>query len=282
MLLELGAYNVLRKDPTVAWQFMRLWLPAVIRVLAPNAGYGVSRLPRTGGAVLAANHLSAIDPPAIGVYSTRSIRYMTKVELLEVPIAGEFLRMAGTFAVRRGEGDRDSLRVARWLVGARTRRRHVHRGHAAEVRLSRPGALRRGDGGDAGGRAGRTGRYRHVRLVASQPAAVRTRVRRADRPQRPATKRPRLQGGGRASSKRSSTGCGGSLRRPSRTVCPTASATGRRASPRFASATSSGRTGAPPGRQRTGRKAHSARSTRRSPDVRRACRQPPRGGGAAG
>jgi 1-acyl-sn-glycerol-3-phosphate acyltransferase len=117
VLLELGAYNVLRKDPTVAWQFMRLWLPAVIRALAPNAGYGVSRLPRTGGAVLAANHLSAIDPPAIGVYSTRSIRYMTKVELLEVPIAGEFLRMAGTFAVRRGEGDRDSLRVARWLVG---------------------------------------------------------------------------------------------------------------------------------------------------------------------
>ena len=100
----------------MAWQFMRLWLPAVIRALAPNAGYGVSRLPRSGGAVLAANHLSAIDPPAIGVYSTRSIRYMTKVELLSVPIAGEFLRMAGTFAVRRGEGDRDSLRVARWLV----------------------------------------------------------------------------------------------------------------------------------------------------------------------
>jgi 1-acyl-sn-glycerol-3-phosphate acyltransferase len=116
VLLELGAYNVLRKDPTVAWQFMRLWLPAVIRALAPNAGYGVSRLPATGGAVLAANHLSGIDPPAIGVYSRRAIRYMTKVELLQIPIAGEFLRMTGTFAVRRGEGDRDSLRVARWLV----------------------------------------------------------------------------------------------------------------------------------------------------------------------
>jgi 1-acyl-sn-glycerol-3-phosphate acyltransferase len=116
VLLRLGAYRLFRNDPTVAWRFMRLWLPAVIRALAPNAGYGVSRMPRTGGAVLAANHLSALDPPGIGVYSTRAIRYMTKVELLQLPLAGEFLRMTGTFAVRRGESDRDALRVARWLV----------------------------------------------------------------------------------------------------------------------------------------------------------------------
>lgn len=116
MLFELGAYRLWDNDPVRAWRFMRLWLPAVIRALAPNAGYGASRMPAAGGAVLAANHLSAIDPPAIGVYSTRAIRYMTKVELLQIPLAGEFLRMTGTFAVRRGEGDRDSLRVARWLV----------------------------------------------------------------------------------------------------------------------------------------------------------------------
>jgi 1-acyl-sn-glycerol-3-phosphate acyltransferase len=116
MLVRLGVYRLFRNDPTVVWRFMRLWLPGVIRVLAPSAGYGVSRMPASGGAVLAANHLSAIDPPGIGVYSTRTIRYMTKVELLELPVVGEFLRMTGTFAVRRGEGDRDSLRVARWLV----------------------------------------------------------------------------------------------------------------------------------------------------------------------
>jgi 1-acyl-sn-glycerol-3-phosphate acyltransferase len=116
VLFELGAYKLWHDDPARAWRFMRLWLPALIRVLAPNAGYGVGRMPAESGAVLAANHLSAIDPPAIGVYSTRAIRYMTKVELLQVPLAGEFLRMTGTFSVRRGEGDRDSLRVARWLV----------------------------------------------------------------------------------------------------------------------------------------------------------------------
>jgi 1-acyl-sn-glycerol-3-phosphate acyltransferase len=116
MLLEAGVYRLLQNDPVRAWRFLRLWFPAVIRLLAPNAGYGVSRMPMTGGAVLAANHLSAIDPPVLGVYSRRAIHYMTKLELLQVPLAGELLRMTGTFSVRRGEGDRDALRVARWLV----------------------------------------------------------------------------------------------------------------------------------------------------------------------
>jgi 1-acyl-sn-glycerol-3-phosphate acyltransferase len=116
LLFELGAYRVFRNDPIRAWRFLRLWLPAAIGVVAPNAGYGVSRLPETGGAVMAANHLNALDPPAVGVFMRRAIYYMTKVELLQVPVLGEFLRMTGAFAVRRGEGDRDSLRVARWVV----------------------------------------------------------------------------------------------------------------------------------------------------------------------
>ena len=41
---------------------------------------------------------------------------MAKIELLEVPVAGEVLRWLGSFAVRRGEGDRDAIRVARWVV----------------------------------------------------------------------------------------------------------------------------------------------------------------------
>jgi hypothetical protein len=41
---------------------------------------------------------------------------MAKIELLRAPIAGELLRWTGAFAVRRGAGDRDSLRVARWAL----------------------------------------------------------------------------------------------------------------------------------------------------------------------
>ncbi|MER3487312.1 MAG: 1-acyl-sn-glycerol-3-phosphate acyltransferase, partial [Chloroflexota bacterium] len=91
-------------------------MPVLVRALAPSYGYGLERLPARGGCVLAVNHLSAIDPPLVGAYSRRTIYYMAKIELLEIPVAGEILRWMGTFAVRRGEGDRDALRVARWLV----------------------------------------------------------------------------------------------------------------------------------------------------------------------
>src|SRR5262249_55481885 len=54
----------------------------------------------------------------------RTLYYMAKIELLSVPIVGELLRWTGAFAVRRGEGDRDSLRVARWAA---------HEGHVVGV-----------------------------------------------------------------------------------------------------------------------------------------------------
>jgi len=41
---------------------------------------------------------------------------MSKIELLEIPVVGELLRWTGAFAVRRGESDRDAIRLARWLV----------------------------------------------------------------------------------------------------------------------------------------------------------------------
>jgi hypothetical protein len=34
VLFELGAYKLFRKDPLVAWRFLRLWMPAAVRVLA--------------------------------------------------------------------------------------------------------------------------------------------------------------------------------------------------------------------------------------------------------
>lgn len=116
MLTELGLYRLFGENPENTWRFMRWWLPVVLRPLVRGAGYGLERLPATGGAVLAVNHFSAIDPPFIGIFSRRTIYYMAKVELLETPLVGEILRWIGGFGVRRGEGDRDALRVARWLV----------------------------------------------------------------------------------------------------------------------------------------------------------------------
>ena len=116
MLTRLGIPRLWGEDPEHCWRFMRDPAARVLKVIAPPAGYGLGRMPMSGGAVVAANHFSAIDPPLVGIYSKRAIYYMTKVELLSAPVIGEALRWTGAFAVRRGEGDRDSIRVARWLA----------------------------------------------------------------------------------------------------------------------------------------------------------------------
>lgn len=116
-MLKRGLYKlILTENPERGWAVGRKVVPHVMRVIAPCAGYGAERMPLTGGFVLASNHFSGIDPTLIGSFSPRTLYYMAKIELLEVPVAGELLRWCGAFAVRRGEGDRDSVRVARWAV----------------------------------------------------------------------------------------------------------------------------------------------------------------------
>jgi 1-acyl-sn-glycerol-3-phosphate acyltransferase len=116
MLTRLGLYKLMGESPERAWPLARRVATPITNLLAPNWGYGHERMPATGAAVVAVNHFSAIDPAIVGVHSRRTLYFMAKIELLSVPVAGELLRWTGAFAVRRGEGDRDSIRVARWAA----------------------------------------------------------------------------------------------------------------------------------------------------------------------
>jgi 1-acyl-sn-glycerol-3-phosphate acyltransferase len=98
------------------WPWARRIVAPVTMWLAPSYGYGLERVPASGGGVVALNHLSAIDPPLAGSLSPRTIYYMAKTELLQVPAVGDILMWTGAFPVRRGEGDRESLRLARQIA----------------------------------------------------------------------------------------------------------------------------------------------------------------------
>jgi 1-acyl-sn-glycerol-3-phosphate acyltransferase len=116
VLTELGLYKLWGENPQRAWTWARrLVRPFALR-LAPSYGYGDDRVPAEGGFVVGANHFSELDPAIVGLHCRRQLYYMAKIELVSVPIVGELLRWTGTFAVRRGEGDRDSIRMARWVV----------------------------------------------------------------------------------------------------------------------------------------------------------------------
>ena len=100
----------------LSWSIGRVTLGAVLRALAPLRVYGSERVPPTGGVVLAMNHFSWLDPPAFGSACPRNIRFMAKVELHGVQAIGPLIRAFGTFAVRRGESDREAVRIMRESV----------------------------------------------------------------------------------------------------------------------------------------------------------------------
>jgi 1-acyl-sn-glycerol-3-phosphate acyltransferase len=100
----------------LTWALSRPTLGVVLRALAPLRVYGSERVPTTGGVVLALNHFSWLDPPAFGAACPRNIRYMAKIELHEVKLIGPLIRSYGTFSVRRGESDREAVRLMRQCV----------------------------------------------------------------------------------------------------------------------------------------------------------------------
>ena len=107
----MSAYNSL-----VYWTIGKGVLGTFTRSMMRLKGYGRERVPREGGAVLAVNHFSYADPPAIGVLCPRRIVFVAKVELHGVPGFGSLMRAHGALAVRRGESDREALRAMRETV----------------------------------------------------------------------------------------------------------------------------------------------------------------------
>jgi 1-acyl-sn-glycerol-3-phosphate acyltransferase len=98
------------------WMVGRLTIQPLTKFVTRLRVYGAERVPDAGGLVVAANHFSWIDPPALGAASPRTLYYMAKVEAHRVPGLGELMRSFGAFPVRRGESDRDAVRTMRQIV----------------------------------------------------------------------------------------------------------------------------------------------------------------------
>ena len=72
----------------------------------------LERIPRTGPAIIACNHISYLDPLTNGdavVRAHRRPRFLAKEDLFRIPIVGRALRGAGQIPVSRGSRDRSSL-----------------------------------------------------------------------------------------------------------------------------------------------------------------------------
>jgi 1-acyl-sn-glycerol-3-phosphate acyltransferase len=98
--------------PSTLYTAVALVSRPFVRAVLRTRWLGAENVPPSGGAVLAANHLSNFDawPLAIGLFP-RYLRFMAKEELFWPPL-GYALRALGGFRVRRGRGDREALSTA--------------------------------------------------------------------------------------------------------------------------------------------------------------------------
>lgn len=100
----------------VVWELGQLTIGQLASVFTRLRSYGTDRIPLEGGLVLAFNHFHWIDPPAFGAVSPRPIRYLAKIEAHRIPGIGQLIRSFGTISVRRGESDREAVRLMRQVV----------------------------------------------------------------------------------------------------------------------------------------------------------------------
>ena len=99
------------RAPTWLWALMRLVVRVIFRLLARVEVRGREHIPATGPVIIAANHLSWFDVPLFPAFMKRQTTTMAKEELFYSKI-GWLVRFLGAFPVKRGEGDRQSIRAA--------------------------------------------------------------------------------------------------------------------------------------------------------------------------
>ena len=94
-------YAVLR---LLAWLLARLLFRVEVR--------GAEHVPRTGPAMVVANHSSVLDPPVVGAAAPRPLHFMAKAELFSIPLFGRLIRAVNARPVRREGADARALREA--------------------------------------------------------------------------------------------------------------------------------------------------------------------------
>lgn len=105
-------------DATPFYRLAQVVLRTGFRALQGLQVDGLEHVPARGPCLIVSNHLSWLDPPALGcALAHRQVHFMAKQELFERPLLGPVIRALGAFPVERGQADRKSLRQALEILG---------------------------------------------------------------------------------------------------------------------------------------------------------------------
>jgi 1-acyl-sn-glycerol-3-phosphate acyltransferase len=105
--------------PTLVYSAIAAISWPILRLAFRYRARGAANLPREGGYVLAAGHVSNLDPWALGlgIWPGRFLRFMGKSELFWFPLS-LIIEGAGAFKVHRGRADTEAIATAVELARA--------------------------------------------------------------------------------------------------------------------------------------------------------------------
>ena len=78
---------------------------------------GREKIPKTGGIIIAANHMSYFDPPVMAAALPRRLTFLAKQELFRFAPFGRYISALGAFPIDRSRGDTAAIRYAVKLLG---------------------------------------------------------------------------------------------------------------------------------------------------------------------
>src|SRR5215510_12542924 len=97
------------RDYSPAWRRGTvIFFPPLIRSIMKRDWRGHENIPREGGVIVAANHLSYADWAAVALFTYEAGRYpafLIKSSMFDVKALGSFLRACGQLPVNRGHAD---------------------------------------------------------------------------------------------------------------------------------------------------------------------------------
>ena len=80
--------------------------------------FGEENIPEKGAFILAANHISALDPVMIISRCPRTLHFMAKDELFKNPVFASFLKKMNVFPVKRQTSDKRALEFAKRIISS--------------------------------------------------------------------------------------------------------------------------------------------------------------------
>jgi len=100
----------------VFYEILRFVFTFILTVFFRWKIIGVDNIPKQGGVLICANHVSNLDPPVLATAVPRAVHYMAKDELFRIWAFGHIIRKLNAFPVRRGSADRTAIRTALGLL----------------------------------------------------------------------------------------------------------------------------------------------------------------------